>query len=150
MESFLLDERPSLTITRTYGAGPEKVWRAWTDADAVRIWWGPGNEPVSLAELDVRVGGRYRIVFGGPEGKSYECHGVYKEVVPLRRLVFTWIRPDLPPQPESLVTITLRAARGGTELVFRHEQFADQAVRDDHNQGWSGAFAKLDGFLRSQ
>jgi uncharacterized protein YndB with AHSA1/START domain len=150
VERALFDERPSLALTRTYGVQPEKVWRAWTDPQALRKWWGPGHEPVSLAQLDVRVGGRYRIVFGGPDGKAYECHGVYKEVVPQRKLVFSWNRPDLAPGPESLVTVELRAAGNGTQLVFRHEQFADDAVRDDHQQGWSGTLDKLAAFLQDR
>ena len=75
-------ERPSLVIDRHYPVAPEKVWRAWTDPQALAKWWGPGKpgapEPVSLAEMDVRVGGRFRIVFGGPQGTEHECAGVYR------------------------------------------------------------------------
>jgi len=84
----------------------------------VRKWWGPGgNDPVSRAELDLRVGGRFRIVFGGPDGKAHECAGIYREVVPNRKLVFTWTWPNSTPERESLVTISFRATPGGTELV---------------------------------
>ena len=149
MEQAKLREKPSLTLTRSYPVAPEKVWRAWTDPQALRKWWGPGNnEPVSLAELDVRVGGRFRIVFGGPDGKAHECAGIYREVVPNRKLVFTWTWPNSTPERESLVTVTLRAAGTGTELVFLHEQFFDEKVRDDHQLGWSGSFDKLERFLK--
>jgi uncharacterized protein YndB with AHSA1/START domain len=144
-----LQEKPSLTLSRSYPVAPEKVWRAWTDPQAVRQWWGPGNEPVSLAELDVRVGGRFRIVFGGPDGKAHECAGVYREVVPNRKLVFTWTWPNSTPERESLVTLTLRAVAGGTELLFLHEQFFDEAVRDGHKRGWTGALEKLGQFLQA-
>jgi uncharacterized protein YndB with AHSA1/START domain len=148
MEQAKLREKPSLTLTRSYPVAPEKVWRAWTDPQAITKWWGPGpNEPVSLAELDVRVGGRFRIVFGGPDGKAHECAGIYREVVPHRKLVFTWTWPNSTPERESLVTVTLRAAGKGTELVFLHEQFVDEKVRDDHKRGWSGSFDKLERFL---
>ena len=94
-----LAEKPSLTLSRHYPVAPEKVWRAWTDPQAVKRWWGPGpGEPVSLAELDVRVGGRFRIVFGGPDGKLHECAGTYKEVVPNKKLVFTWCWPNSTPE----------------------------------------------------
>jgi uncharacterized protein YndB with AHSA1/START domain len=142
-----ITDKPSLTLTRRYRVAPEKVWRAWTDPEAVKKWWGPGNEPVSLAELDVRVGGRFRVVFGGSDGKAHDSQGVYQEVIPNRKLVFTWTWANSTPERESLVTVTLRPAAGGTELVFRHEQFFDEAVRDAHEQGWSGAFAKLERFL---
>lgn len=151
MEQAKLAERPFLNLARSYPVPPEKVWRAWTDPEAIRRWWGPGgHEPVSLAQLDVRVGGRFRIVFGGPEGREHECAGVYKEVVPNRKLVFTWTWPNTTPERESLVTITFRATNGGTELDFRHEQFFEEAVRDGHKQGWSESFVKLEQFLRNQ
>ena len=137
MEPAKVAEKPFLVLNRSYPVAPEKVWRAWTDPQAVKKWWGPGpGEPVSVAELDVRVGGRFRIVFGGADGNAHECVGVYREVVPNRKLVFTWTWPRTTPERESLVTI-----------VFRHEQFVDEKVRDDHKRGWSGVLDKLEQFL---
>ena len=151
MEQTKLAERPSLALTRSYPVAPESVWRAWTDPEAVKRWWGPGpGEPVALAELDVRVGGRFRIVFGGPDGTAHECAGVYREVVPNRKLVFTWTWPNSSPERESLVTLTLRPAGSGTELHFVHEQFFDEAVRDGHKQGWTDALDKLGRFLQAK
>jgi uncharacterized protein YndB with AHSA1/START domain len=150
MEQARLAEKPSLSLRRRYPVSPEKVWRAWTDPQALRKWWGPdANEPVSAAELDVRVGGRFRIIFGGPQGNENECAGVYKEVVPYRKLVFTWTWPRTTPERESLVTIVFKAVDNGTELDFRHEQFFDEKVRDGHREGWSASFEKLARFLHS-
>jgi uncharacterized protein YndB with AHSA1/START domain len=147
-------ERPFLTLHRHYPVAPEKVYRAWTDPQAIRQWWGPGgHDPVSAAELDVRVGGRFRIVFGGPDGKAHEVQGVYREVVPNRKLVFTWTWPRTTPERESLVSIVFREVRGdervATELDFRHEQLFDEAVRDGHRRGWTESLAKLDDYLKS-
>jgi len=148
MEQASLTEKPSLTLNRSYPVPPERVWRAWTDPEAIKRWWGPGGEDaVSFARLDVREGGRFRIVFGGTDGKAHEVQGVYKEVVPHRRLVFTWVWPNSTPERESLVTIELRAAGRGTELVFTHERFFDAAVRDGHRNGWTEALLKLERFL---
>ena len=145
-----LATKPSLTLTRSYPVAPEKVWRAWTDPQAVAKWWGPGpGEPVSTAELDVRVGGRFRIVFGGPDGKMHECAGTYKEVVPYRRLVFTWSWPNTTPERISVVTIEFRGSENATELVFRHEALFDEKVRDDHKRGWSSSLDKLERFLQT-
>jgi uncharacterized protein YndB with AHSA1/START domain len=144
-----LATKPSLALQRHYPVSPEKVWRAWTDAEAVKRWWGPGpGEPVSLAELDVRVGGRFRIVFGGPDGKMHECAGVYKEVVPNRKLVFTWHWPNSTPERVSLVTIVFNDLNGKTELVFTHEQLYDEKARDDHKRGWSASLDKLADFFK--
>ena len=143
-----LATKPSLALQRHYPVAPEKVWRAWTDAEALKRWWGPGpGEPVSLAELDVRVGGRFRIVFGGPDGKMHECAGTYREVVPNRKLVFTWHWPNSTPERVSVVTIIFQAAGTGTELLFKHEQLFDEKARDDHKRGWSASLDKLAAFL---
>jgi len=148
MEQARIAEKPFLVLERSYPVAPEKVWRAWTDPQAIKKWWGPGgDQPVSIAELDVRAGGRFRIVFGGPAGTDHEVQGEYREVVPDRKLVFTWIWPRTTPERESLVTIVFRKSGAGTELVFRHEQLFDETVRDGHKRGWSESFVKLDRFL---
>jgi uncharacterized protein YndB with AHSA1/START domain len=145
-----LREKPSLILSRRYPVAPEKVWRAWTDPQALKKWWGPARgEPVSAAELDVRVGGRFRIVFGGADGKANECAGAYKEVVPNRKLVFTWHWPRTTPERISVVTVTFEAVPGGTELHLRHEQFYDEAARDAHRKGWGELLENLSTFLQS-
>lgn len=149
-----IKERPFLTLNRHYPVAPQKVYRAWTDPQAIKRWWGPGGQDaVSVAELDVRVGGRFRIVFGGPQGKDHEVTGVYREVVPNRKLVFTWTWPRTTPERESLVSIVFREARSdegvGTELDFRHEQLFDEAVRDGHRRGWTESLAKLAEYLKT-
>ena len=151
MDETTLKEKPSLTLTRSYPVPPQKVWRAWTDPEALKRWFGPGGEdPVSLASLEVREGGRFRIVFGGPDGKAHDVQGVYKEVVPNRKLVFTWTWPNSTPERESVITIEFRAAGRGTELVFRQEQFFDSTVRDNHRRGWTESFVKLERFLTGE
>jgi uncharacterized protein YndB with AHSA1/START domain len=148
MEEVRLKDKPFLTLERTYPVAPEKVWHAWTNAEAVKRWWGPGGpQPVSVAELDVRVGGRFRIVFGGEQGRDHEVQGLYKEVVPHRKLVFTWTWPNSTPERESLVTLLFKAVGKGTELQFKHEQLFDDTVRDNHKAGWTEAFGKLERFL---
>lgn len=140
-------ERPSLTIERTYGASPEEVWQAWTDPQALTRWFGPEEtQEVTRVELDVRIGGRYRIGFVTSDGERHDVSGVYREVAYPRRLAFTWAWRSTP-ERESLVTILLEPAGAGTRLVFRHEQFFDQMARDNHERGWSGTFRKLDRYL---
>ncbi len=147
-------QKPFLNLVRAYPVSPEKVWRAWTDSQAVKKWWGPGpGEAVAVAELDVRVGGRFRIVFGGAKGTDHEVQGTYKEVVPcsstkMGKLVFTWSWPNSTPERESVVTIVFKASGTGTELDFRHEQLFDEQVRDDHKRGWIGTLDKLELHLR--
>jgi len=151
MEQARLETKPSLKLERHYPVAPEKVWRAWTDPQALMQWFGPGGPTkVSVAEVDVRVGGRFRLVFGGPEGREHEAAGIYREVVANRKLVFTWYWPNSTPDRVSQITILFQPAGGGTDLKFLHEQFFDQAARDGHLRGWSDAFVKLETYLASK
>ena len=104
-------------------------------------------KPASLgAELDVRIGGRYRLSFVRDDGEYFEAGGVYREVVPNERLVFTWAWHSTP-ERESLVTITLKPDDAGTLMVFHHAEFADETARDNHRRGWSSFLDKLDAFV---
>ena len=150
MEQARLETKPSLELERHFPVAPEKVWRAWTDPETLKRWWGPGERAsVSLAQIDLRPGGRFRIVFGGPQGNDHEVQGVYKEVVPNRKLVFTWTWPRTTPERESLVTVQIRPDGEGTSLTLIHEQFFDEAARDGHERGWTVTFGKLEAFLQT-
>ncbi|WP_354031360.1 SRPBCC domain-containing protein [Bradyrhizobium sp. S3.2.6] len=111
-------------------------------------WFGPPNmKPATLnAELDVRSGGRYRISFTREDGEYFEAGGLYREVVPNERLVFTWAWHSTP-ERESLVTITLKPDSAGTLMIFHHAQFFDETARDNHQRGWNSFFDKLDTFV---
>lgn len=139
---------PQLRLARRYPAAPEKVWRAWTDPQALSAWFGPGEpDSVTLAELDVRPGGNYRIRFHTPDGEEHEVSGRYEEVDPHRRLVFSWAWRSTP-ERVSRVTVVLRAAGGGTEMDFLHERFFDRDARERHAHGWTLALEKLDAWVR--
>lgn len=144
-----LDQRPSLTITRRLRAGPQKVYAAWTSAENLIRWFATAQaRPGSIeADLDVRVGGRYRISFTDDRsGEYHEVGGLYKEVVPDARLQFTWAWHSTP-ERESLVTIEFKGDAAGTLMIFRHEQFADQAARDNHERGWTKFIDTLEQYL---
>jgi uncharacterized protein YndB with AHSA1/START domain len=113
-------------------------------------WFGPQEtESVVLAEVDVRVGGRYHIAFVTSDGERHDVSGVYREVVRNRKLAFTWAWRTTP-ERQSLVTVDLQPAGSGTRLHFRHEQFFDEIARDNHQRGWAGTFKKLDGYLQQR
>lgn len=141
-------ERPSLTLTRRFRARPEKVWSAWTDPETLIAWFvTPKAKPGTLrAELDVRVGGRYRISFDHESGEYFQVGGVYREVVPNRKLVFTWAWHSTA-ERESLVTVSIEPDGAGALMVFAHEQFFDEAARDGHAKGWNELFAQMENLL---
>jgi uncharacterized protein YndB with AHSA1/START domain len=140
--------QPSLTLTRRLNASPEKVYAAWTDPQNLIRWFMPSSfVPGSVkAEIDLRVGGRYRFSFEKDDGEYFEAAGVYREVVPNARLVFTWAWHSTP-ERESLVTISIKAEGGRTLLTLHHAQFADQAACDAHARGWSGMLDNIEKVL---
>ena len=143
-----LAERPSLTLTRRFHARPEKVWAAWTDPEKLIGWFCTSKaKPGSFrADLDVRVGGRYRIGFDMESGEHSEVGGAYREVVANERLVFSWAWHSTP-ERESLVKVELKPDGAGTLLTFHHEQFFDQTARDNHERGWIELFGSLEKYL---
>ena len=142
-----LAARPSLTLNRRLAAAPEKVYAAWADPQKLVQWFGPGavEEGSVKADIDLRVGGHYRISFNA-NGQYNQVGGVYREVVPNRRLVFTWAWHSTP-ERESLVTISIKPEGSGTLLTFLHEQFADETARDNHKRGWTELLGKLESYL---
>lgn len=133
----------SLTLTRTLKAPVAKVFRAWTGGSALRRWFGPSDAmTVVVADVDLKVGGRYRIVMQEADGTQHCVGGVYRVIEPDARLVFTWAW-ETTPERESLVTVTLAPVEGGTRLTLTHAQFADEAARDRHEHGWGGTLDRL-------
>ena len=142
--------KPSLTLKRRLKAAPAKVYAAWADPEKIVRWFGPAEASGSSvrAEMDVRTGGRYRISFKTEDGEYHEVGGVYREVVPDSRLVFTWAWHSTP-ERQSLVTITVAKDGDGAMLTLQHEQFFDDKARDGHKRGWTGTLDKLERYLTS-
>jgi uncharacterized protein YndB with AHSA1/START domain len=134
--------RPSLTLKRRLNAPPAKVYRAWTDPEKMMRWYAPANAETLAAETDARVGGRFRVLMRTDDGQEHDVRGVYREVVPDEKLVFTW-QWRSKPEWESLVTVTLKRDGDATILTLIHEQIPDDAERDGHRNGWGGALDKL-------
>ena len=144
MANTKTQERPSLSIVRKLDAAPGKVWRAITEPEMLKRWMAPSDDfKIPVAEAELRVGGRYHFIMNAPDGQVHDVSGVYREIVPNKKLVYTWAWKSTP-ERESVVTIELRAAGGGTELTLKHQQFADAEARDRHQQGWMGCLARLE------
>jgi uncharacterized protein YndB with AHSA1/START domain len=135
--------KPSLTIKRRLEASPETVYRAWTDPTMMIHWWSPADCETLIAEADAKIGGRFRVLMRGSGGTEHDVSGIYREVVRNKKLVFSWAWKTHP-EELSLVTVTFKRDGGGTLLTLTHEQLADEATRDSHNSGWSGALDKLE------
>ena len=141
------EDKTSLHIRRVYEAPVAAVWAAWTDPEQMKQWMGPSDAfGESEVTMDLRVGGRYRIVMHAPDGETHRVGGVYREVVPNKKLVYTWAWESAP-ERESLVTLEFKPSGEGTELVLAHPRFADQEARDKHHHGWIGCLDRLDRFV---
>jgi uncharacterized protein YndB with AHSA1/START domain len=109
------------------------------------LWWGanPQSSKKPIAKTDLRVGGRFHVQFWGQNDEHHSVSGIYREVVPNRKLVFSWAWQSTP-ERESQVTIDFNPVTDGTMLTLTHEQFFDQKACDDHLVGWERAFDNLE------
>ena len=136
-----------LEMTRLVRAPRERVWRAWTNPEELKRWWGPGLFTTPSAEVDLRPGGRYRLVMQPPGGEALLLTGTFREVVPPERLVYTWRwEVGVPDAPESLVTVRFVDRGGETEVVLRHEH-EPGSVLDPYRTGWESGLEKLASLL---
>jgi uncharacterized protein YndB with AHSA1/START domain len=141
--------KPSLTLKRRLKATPAQVFAAWTDPEKIVQWFGPRETvPGSVqADMDVRAGGRYAMRFTTADGESHKVGGVYREVSPPSRLVFSWAWQSTP-ERESLVTVTIAPnGKDACLLTLHHEQFFDEAARTGHERGWAGTLEKLERYF---
>jgi uncharacterized protein YndB with AHSA1/START domain len=132
---------PQLQIRRVFEASPERLFRAWTTPEELKRWHAPGPMVVSLAELDLRVGGRYRIHMREPDGNEHKVSGIFRVVEPPSRLVYTWKWEHK--DTETQVTLEFKPRGTGTELVLTHEGFPSEDDRASHEHGWTAIFEKL-------
>jgi len=136
----------ALRVARTFAAPREKVFRAWVDPAAVRVWFAPpGAGWTEPLELDARTGGRYRWTVTVGQ-KVYTIYGTYREVKPPERLVFSWEwqnDPDRGESGDSLITVEFHDQGGRTEVVLTQTGFPSEASREDHRTGWDECLASI-------
>ncbi len=149
-----------LVLKRVFDAPREAVWKAWTDPKRFILWWGPKGFIAPACRIDLRVGGKYLACMRSPEGQDYWSTGVYREIVPGAKLVYTDNFADadgnvVPAshygmqgkwQSELLVTVTFEEDDGRTIMTLRHVGIPPETM-NDCEAGWSGSFDKLEGIL---
>jgi uncharacterized protein YndB with AHSA1/START domain len=134
-----------LTITRTFDAPRRVVFAAWTEPRHMARWHGPRGFTMTQDKMEIRPGGAYRVCLHAPGGDDHWVRGVYREIVPPEKLVFThcWEDANGKPGPETLVTIDFVERGDRTEVLFRQTGFGTEASRDGHRTGWSETFDRL-------
>ncbi len=137
-----------LEIRRTFKAPRARVFDAWTKPEALRQWFGPAGMTVPEANVDLREGGRYRIVIIDTDGDPNIAVGTYTTVRRPERLAYSWSWEEGGnPGPETQVTIDFIERGDETEMIFKHEGFGTVESRDGHFSGWTTTFDKLNLFF---
>ena len=148
METATAIENFSLTMTRQFNASKQAVYEAWTKEEALTAWFAPSNEMKTIThQLELQVGGKYRLEMLEPDGTSHTIHGEYVELNPYEQLVFTWEWEGDEQKVNSLVTINLWRVNGKTEMILTHEKLTLQDVIDLHSEGRIGCLAQLEAFF---
>ncbi|NIR45810.1 MAG: SRPBCC domain-containing protein [Gemmatimonadetes bacterium] len=136
----------SLELTRVIKADPDTVFDAWTQPKHMKRWSCPEGLNVADVEVDLKVGGRFRIAMKTPEGDTHTAHGVYKAIERPERLVYTWAWEEQEESGigETLVTVEFNDLGGSTEVVLKHEGFPSTEARADHEKGWASCLDRLE------
>jgi uncharacterized protein YndB with AHSA1/START domain len=139
-------DRSAIRIERTFSAPVREVFEAWTSPELLRRWYPPGADwDTPVAEVDLRVGGRLRMVMRNPDGEEFGGGGEYREITPPTRLVFTWAwdRPDVATGVQLVEIDFTERPDGVTTVVMTNRGLVDEQGRESHREGWEGSFDNL-------
>jgi uncharacterized protein YndB with AHSA1/START domain len=130
---------------RRISAPIERVFEAWTQPAVMTDWFAPTDDFTVEAEVELRVGGNYRVdMKPNDRTEVYRHRGQYCRIEEPHLLSFTWWPKPLDPcAPETQVTVELRPDGNATDLTLIHERFPDEADRDRHQKGWTGCLGRL-------
>lgn len=157
------ESKKELVITRVFDAPREDVWKAWTDPEEFKKWWGPKDFTAPVANIDFRVGGKYHAAMHGPAGTEFDkdmwSTGTYREIIPMEKIIVSdsfadeagnivsasyYGMPDTFPM-EALVEITFEDQDGKTKMTLRYPstEGIEGKTLEDMTQGWNQSFDKL-------
>lgn len=143
---------PELTITRTFDASRERLWRACKEPSQLRQWWGqPKGATMPVCDVDFRVGGSFHFKVELPDGGIVWCKMIYKEIVEGKKLVLesyfsdengTLI--DTPDSPGSIITLVLEDSGGKTKLTVTHGGMSTEVhTVEQYKEGWDQSLDRL-------
>ena len=134
----------TLIVRRTIRATPERLFDAWTQPAQLRQWWGPQGVECVDAQVDLRIGGEYRISNRFPDGRVVWIAGEFERIEPPDVLAYTW---RVEPQTGSeLVTVRFERRGDSTEVIVIHERIGDERTRGVHERGWRDCLDRLAAF----
>lgn len=137
----------SLQLSKTYRAPADRLFRAWTDPEIIKQWWPPEGFSEPSAEVDLTIGGAFRIGMKPPQGDVFYATGTYQEIDSPKKLVFTWRweAEDLSGMDpgETLVTVEFHAKGDETQVILTHSNVASHEERGKLEQGWKGCLERI-------
>ena len=144
-----MSQGQQLRLSRTFPVPQERVFKAWTNPEELKKWWLLGHGwRLNVVEVDLRVGGRYRIGLESTENNLvHEVNGIFRRVEAPDRLVYSWrVRDPKGDDEESLVTVEFHGkGSSSTELVLTHDRLENRESRQTTYDGW---LMVLDGLVR--
>lgn len=138
-----------LSITRIFDAPRHVVFEAWTKTEHLKNWFSPRDFNILKLQSDCRPGGAWLSRMESPKYGAEQMSGIYREVVPNEKLIFThaWDHEDGKPSHETLITVTFADKDEKTLVNFHQAIFESEKSRDGHNDGWTQFFDHLDEYL---
>jgi uncharacterized protein YndB with AHSA1/START domain len=144
------DGQPYVELQRFFNAPPELVYRALTEGELLARWWGPRRLETVECDVDLHIGGSWRIVHRAPDGTEFGFHGEILELDPPRRRVGTWVWEGAP-EASATETFELEAVEGGTMLyaTMTHNSVEnrDMHLANGMEGGMTESYARLDELL---
>ncbi|MBX7146338.1 MAG: SRPBCC domain-containing protein [Alphaproteobacteria bacterium] len=151
----------NIVITRIFDASPDLVFKAWTNPDCLKHWWGPKNFTTPFFTVDFRVGGIFRYCMRSADGKDFWGRGLYKEIIVPEKIVYLdgftdeegnlvsakhyGLSSDWP--LETLVTLTFVSDQGKTKFALEHANMILGKERDMTEAGWGEMLDRLEDYL---
>ncbi len=143
------DEGHTLNMTRRFAASRERVYAAWTERELVSQWFGPETVTCKIHEWDARPGGEYSLTMHHADGDETPLSGVFQEMSPPERLVYTWTWGGEGPMAgrETLLTLEFEEAGNETVLHLSHSLLPTENAAEMHGKGWSSSLDSLEAAL---
>ena len=147
-----------IVIRRTLDAPRELVFQAFTDPKHIVQFWGPKGFTNPGCDVELRVGGAFRVEMRAPDGATYPCSGIYREIVPPERIVYAGTGDDgnpcgggLPPHAEVTVTFVAEGRKTRLTIHTRLRSAADReaAIKGGFESGWNDCVNRLEALLRA-
>ena len=150
-------KQKTITIKRTFNLPLDTVWKAWTEPESAKKWWGPKEYTCPYCSIDFKVGGKYLNAMKGPDGKEIWSTGTYKEIIPQKKIVYTDSFADskgnivdaafykMPGEwaMELMVTLAFEEVGGKTNMTLQHAGLPVE-ISDECIKGWQSSFDKLE------